>query len=259
MTNAENTPYLSALLVAHNEEKQIADCIRSVSFADEIVVVLDRCTDGSREICDDLGVQIVEGDWPIEGDRRNAGIDACNGAWILEIDADERASKTLGAEIVVAIGSAKAGVFLIKYENHIAGRAVMHGWGAYNGVVGKHALFAKGEKHWGRGRVHPATTMGEKIGEIQTPMTHYVYRDLSDMYARLNRYTDLAAEDMAELGSIPSSWKTLRRFFSRGFKSYVARSGYKEGWTGAALAFYSAAYPVLVHLKARERMSVGGK
>ena len=79
---------LSALIVVHNEESALEDCIASAHFADEIVVVLDKCTDGSKAIVERLGCRLIEGAWEIEGARRNAGIDACSGDWILEVDAD---------------------------------------------------------------------------------------------------------------------------------------------------------------------------
>jgi hypothetical protein len=83
-------------------------------------------------------------------------------------------------------------------------------------------------------------------------MVHHVYRDLPHMYERLIRYCRLAAEDMVEQGKLPSPWTTARRFVSRPWKSYVTRQGHREGFTGVALALYSALYPVLSHLMALE-------
>ena len=77
---------LSALVVAHNEEKQLAACLETLKFADEIVVVLDKCTDGTKAIAEAHGAKTVEGAWHIEGHRRNTGLDACGGDWILEVD-----------------------------------------------------------------------------------------------------------------------------------------------------------------------------
>ena len=71
---------LSALVVAHNEEAQLADCLDTLGFADEIVVVLDKCTDRSKEIAARYTDRLVEGAWAIEGERRNTGIAACRGA-----------------------------------------------------------------------------------------------------------------------------------------------------------------------------------
>ena len=73
-------PHLSALVVAHNEEAQLADCLSRLKFADEIIVVLDRCTDRSRDIARDFTDDIIEGAWEREGRRRNAGIAACHAA-----------------------------------------------------------------------------------------------------------------------------------------------------------------------------------
>ena len=92
-------PQLSALVVAHEEERQLADCLARLDFADETVVVLDRCCDRSREIALRFTERLVEGAWEREGPRRHAGIDACRGQWILEIDADERVTADLAAEI----------------------------------------------------------------------------------------------------------------------------------------------------------------
>jgi glycosyltransferase involved in cell wall biosynthesis len=76
-------PRLSALVVAHNEERQLADCLACLGFADETIVVLDRCCDRSREIALHFTERLVEGAWQREGSRRHAGIDACRGEWIL--------------------------------------------------------------------------------------------------------------------------------------------------------------------------------
>ena len=88
---------LSALVVAHNEERQLADCLETLRFADELVVVLDNCSDGSKAIAARYTGRLIEGEWANEGARRNAGIDACAGPWILEIDADERVPAPLAA------------------------------------------------------------------------------------------------------------------------------------------------------------------
>jgi glycosyltransferase involved in cell wall biosynthesis len=238
---------LSVLVVAHNEERQLADCLARLRFADEIVVVLDRCSDGSRAIAEKAGARLVEGGWDLEGPRRNAGIAACSGDWILEIDADERVSPELAAEIRTRASA--NGYFLVPVLNYIGGKPVTYGWGAYNGVSAKPILFAKGSKTWGAGRVHPQITLGVARGCLTQHLDHFVDRDLSDMFQRLNRYTTLAAQDAVAAGTEFPRRKTLRRIFSRGWKSYVARRGYREGHNGVALALFSSLYPLLIHLK----------
>ncbi len=151
---------VSALVVAHNEAGQLADCLACLAFSAEIVVVLDRNSDDSRAIAARLGAKILEGNWPIEGDRREAGIALCTQPWILEVDADERVAPALAQEIAGAVATASPGYFLIPYANHIGGRLIRHGWGAYNGISMKPALFSRGAKRWGRQRVHPKMPMG---------------------------------------------------------------------------------------------------
>jgi glycosyltransferase involved in cell wall biosynthesis len=246
-------PRLSALVVARNEEQRLGPCLDSLIFADEIVVVLDRSTDRSAAIAAEHGARIVEGAWEVEGDRRNAGIGACGGDWILEVDCDERVPAALANEISAAIATASAGYFLVPMANRIGDRLVRYGWGAYNGVTAKPSLFHAGAKRWGRGRVHPPIELSGPRRRLVEPMDHYVYRDFSDMVARVNRYTDLAALDAIEAGKVPPLAASLRRVFSRAWKSYVARKGYREGSWGVALAFLAAIYPLLVHLKAATR------
>ena len=244
-----SAPRLSALVVARNEAGRIAPCLERLSFADEIVVLLDRSTDRTGEIARVRGARVVEGAWALEAERRNAGIDACTGDWILEVDADEWATPALGGEIRAAIAAAKPGYFIVPMANHIGGHLVRYGWGAYNGVAAKPSLFTKGMKRWGRGRVHPQIALEGERRMLREPLLHFVYRDIHDMLQRLDRYTDLAALDAVEAGAVPGLGSSLRRMASRAWKSYIARRGYREGAYGVALALYSALYPILIHLK----------
>lgn len=248
-------PRLSVLVVARNEEVRLGACLERLRFADETVVLLDRSTNGSAAIAQRHGARVVEGAWEIEGERRNAGIAACRGDWILEVDADEHVTPALAIEIRAAISSHATGYFLVPMANHIGGRLVRHGWGAYNGVARKASLFRAGGKRWGAGRVHPKIELTGPRRELKAAMDHFVYRDISDMLRRLDRYTDLAAEDALERGSVPGLARSLRRVFSRAWKSYVARRGYREGAWGVALAMLSALYPLLIYLKVATRMT----
>ncbi len=245
-------PTLTALIVVHNGEADLPDCLESVRFADEIVVVLDRCTDGSKAIAERVGAKLLEGAWEIEGPRRNAGLDACTSDYTLEIDADERCPPDLATEIRAALATRPAGGVFIPFDNRIGHKPITHGWGAYNGVGGKRCLFPSHTKVWGHGRLHPPVQHPPEVMKLHARMIHHVYRDLPDMYARLLRYCRLAAEDMVEQNAIPSVTKTARRFFSRFWKSYVSRRGRREGFYGVALALYSALYPALSHLMALE-------
>ncbi len=242
---------LSALVVARNEEDRLEACLACLDFADERVVVLDRCTDGSASIAHKMADVVLEGEWPIEGDRRNAGLDACSGDWILEVDADESVSAELGQEIRSEIAQADSGYFLIPFLNYIGDRCVRYGWGASWGVSAAPRLSSRGAKRWGRQRIHPALELHGPKRRLSNPIKHQVDRDISDMIRRLDSYTTARAADLRESGNIGSFPNNLRRFFSRFFKCYVARKGYKEGSYGFLIALFAGLFPLISHLKAR--------
>ena len=230
----------------------LGDCLASLGFADEIVVVLDRSDDASADIARAAGARVIEGAWELEGERRNLGIEACQGEWIVEIDADERVPEALADELRAHIADAAPGVYSMPVRNFIGGREVAYGWGAYNGNGSAPRLFAKGHKTWGLDRVHPSIDLRGARGNLQHGFIHLVDRDLPDMFDRLNRYSTLMALDCAASGRIPGIATSIRRIFSRGWKSYVTRRGYREGTYGLALALFAALLPLITTLKARE-------
>ena len=237
-------PTLSALVVARDEEAQLDDCLSPLAFADELVVVLDRCVDGSKAIAERHDAQVLEGAWPSEGQRRNAGIAACTGDWIVEVDADERVSRELAGEIRERIRTAPFGYFLIPYDNYIGERLVRYGWGAHWGVSATARLFAKGAKVWGEGRLHPPVELNGVSGRLQARMIHYVDRDISDMLQRLDCYTTQHALDLRESPTQASTGRNVRRLFTRFWKCYVTRRGYREGGYGFLIALMAGLYPI---------------
>lgn len=243
---------LSALVVAHNEERQLSDCLARLRFADEIVVVLDRCTDRSREIATAAGARILEGAWPIEGDRRNAGIAACSGDWIVEVDADERVPEALAREIRHTVDTSTADRHLIPVDNYIGDRLVRWGWGASFGKSAYHGLFRKGTKTWGKERVHPKLQFtGAEGAPLASRLDHLVDRNISDMLQRLDRYTTARARDLRESGNTDTLARNVWRIPSRFYKCYVRRKGYREGGYGLLIAMLAGLYPILSHLKAK--------
>ena len=155
----------------------------------------------------------------------------------------------LAREIGEIPPDAAPGYFGIKFNNYVGSRLVTYGWGAYNGVNQKNALFSRGSKVWGRQRVHPAIELEGEARLLKEHIDHYVYENIGDMFDRLNRYSTLAAIQAGENGDAPRLRSSLRRIFSRGFKSYVSRKGRREGAYGIALALFSALYPIITYIK----------
>ncbi|MDB5317549.1 MAG: hypothetical protein JWO24_3393 [Rhodospirillales bacterium] len=244
---------LSALVVARNEAERLPDCLASLAFADEIVVVLDRTTDASAEIARAAGAVVLEGAWAMEGARRNLGIEACTGDWILEVDADERVSPDLAAAVRETIATSPHGRHQVPKDNYVGDRLIRFGWAGSFGTTSVPGLFRRGAKRWRMQRVHPGLdwtgTEGPKI--TRGALIHLVDRDISDMLRRLDSYSTSKARDLIASGDIGTLRGNLRRFLSRVWKSYVSRRGYREGAWGVLLAFCTGAFPLLSYLKAR--------
>ena len=243
---------LSALITVHDEEDQLAECLDCLAFADEIVVLLDDCTDASKEIALRFTERLVEGAWEREGSRRNAGIDACRGQWIFEVDADERVPAALAEEIRRVVETSACDWHEIPVDNYIGGKLVRWGWGASYGKAAYPGLFRKGVKVWGDQRVHPRLQWSGRKGEmLKCRLDHYVDRNVSDMIRRLDSYSTARAKDLRESGDIGSMASNVRRIFSRFFKCYILRKGYREGGYGFLIALFAGLYPVLSYLKAK--------
>jgi len=242
---------LSAVISVRNEENQLADCLERLSFADEIVVLLDKCTDGSKDVAARFTDRLIEGDWAVEGDRRNAGIEACAGEWIFEIDADERVPEALAREIRAVILTTRHDYHGIPVDNYVGNRLVRYGWGAYFGKSQYAGLFRRGAKVWGRQRVHPEIRFtGSEGPPLTHRIDHYVDRNISDMIRRLDSYTSARARDIRENGDGGTYGRNIRRMFSRFWKCYVGRKGYREGKYGLLIALCAGLYPILSYLKA---------
>jgi glycosyltransferase involved in cell wall biosynthesis len=247
---------LSAVLCIRDEERQLAECLDALAFASEIVIVLDRSSDGSKAIAARYGAKIIEGAFEREGARRNTAIEAAAGPWVLEVDADERVSPALAEEIGETVAASSAAWHLIPVDNYIGDRLVRFGWGASFGKGAYAGLFRKGAKSWGDQRVHPRLTfIGEGGPRLSSPLAHYVDRNISDMLGRLDRYSTLRAQDLRdrwrELGRPDETLRrNILRIFGRFYKCYWRRKGYREGGWGLLIALLASLYPILSYLKA---------
>ena len=246
-------PRLSAMVCAHNEEGRLAACLERLRFADELVVVLDRCTDRSLEIARRYADRIVIGAFPLEGPRRTAGVEACTGDWIIEIDADEQVGVALAEEIRDVVNSAiEAAHFLIPVDNYVGGRLIRYGWGGSFGTSAVTRLYRRGVKSWKSERVHPGVKLaGPAGGRLVNPLVHHVDEDFSDMLRRLDRYTELRARDLVDKGRIPSLPSAAFRGVRRFWKCYVRRKGYKEGLWGVTIALMAGLFAFLSVVRAR--------
>ena len=242
---------LTAVVCVHNEERRLAACLERLTFADEIVVVLDRCTDRSRAIAEHWGAVLVNGVFPLEGPRRAAGVEAASGDWILEIDADERVGPELAQEIQAAMLIEGCCYIKIPIHNYVGDRHIRYGWGGSFGTTLAARLYRRGSKRWGGERVHPTVIFdGPEGPSLHNGLRHQFGESVSCLLRRLDRYTELRAQDMRDHGGKVGVADNARRGVHRFFKCYVRRGGWKEGSWGLLLSVMAGLYPLLSAIRA---------
>jgi glycosyltransferase involved in cell wall biosynthesis len=246
------TATLSAVVCIHNEEARLEACLRRLRFADQIVVLLDRCTDRSEDIARRWADKVVIGDFPLEGPRRAAATAAAVGDWIIEIDADEEVGFGLACEIRELIAAEPtADYFQIPIDNYVGDHLIRYGWGGSFGTSSVARLYRRGAKRWGAERVHPTVRFAGDQGPILgAAIRHRLDNDIGDMLHRFERYTALRAADLRVRprgGVWSNAFRAVRRFY----KCYVTRKGYREGEWGVLIALMAALYPLVSTLRAR--------
>ncbi len=243
---------LAAVVCAHNEQDRLESCLQRLTFADEIVVLLDRCTDNSEAIARRLGARIVSGEFPLEGPRRAFAVGVASCDWIIEVDADEEITPDLAREIRTLVDRGpEADYFQVPIDNFVGERLIRYGWGGSFGTTSVARLFRRGVKSWGGERVHPTVRFTGTEGPIlRHSITHRIDADIADMIGRFERYTALRAVDLRDRprgGVVSNIFRAVRRFY----KCYVTRKGYREGDWGFLIALLAALYPLVSTLRAR--------
>lgn len=182
---------ISALILAKNEEQNIKDCILSVSFVDEVLVIDDFSTDGTKDIAESMGARVIQramnGDW---GGQQTFAIREAKFEWVLFVDADERISDSLAKEIRKVVEKGEKKAYWIMRENKFHHNHATHGVLRPDYV---NRLFpAKGS--YVKGFVHPEIITPYENKYLSEVMYHYTYDNWNQYLNKLNHYTDLAAE-----------------------------------------------------------------
>lgn len=240
---------LSVLILAKNEEKNIADCIKSIQFADEIIVIDDFSTDKTAVISRDLGAKVVrhalDGNW---GGQQTFAIQQASHEWIYFIDADERVSRRLADKIKQIVEQDdRRYAYCNARLNYFWNQPLRHGGWFPDYVV--RLLPAEGT--YVTGFVHPQ--FHHEYKEFQLPceehIIHYPYRDWNHYFNKLNFYTTLAAEKMQEQGKTAHLIDFVMHPAWASFRMYVLRSGWKDGRIGFVLACFHYFYTMAKYVK----------
>ena len=246
---------VSVVIIVRNEEKRIGDCLESVKWADDIVIVDDMSTDRTVEIARRYTGRIFERKMDIEGVHRNYAYSQAKNEWVLSLDADETVSPELKEEIVRVINEDKNKqiddhvVFAIPMRNYIGDYWVR--WGGWYPAY-KDRLFRKGRFKYEEAAVHPRVFYDGKCGRLNGDIIHYSYADFAELINSLNGQTSKEAEKWFLTGKKMPLHVALWRTFDRFFRSYVGNKGYRDGVIGLMVAVNSGFYQLLSYAKFRE-------
>jgi glycosyltransferase involved in cell wall biosynthesis len=236
---------LSVTIITRNEAAQVGDCLESVRWADELVVVDTGSVDRTVEICAKYTPYVYRRAWEGYAQAKNAAIDLASGDWILSLDADERVSAGLQAEIATLqrLPMARhADGYAVPRRNYLWGHWLQHG-GLYPDYQIR--LFKRGKGRFKAQRVHESVAVEGRVERLRHPIEHYSYQGLSDIIQRLDRYTELAALDRWEQGQSFRLGALITRPMGRFLRNYVLKQGVRDGIPGLIMAV-SYAYGVFV-------------
>lgn len=229
---------VSVALIARNEAANLGACLASVRWADEIVVVDNGSTDATRDIARAAGARVVEApDWPGFGAQKNRALDACTGDWILALDADERVTPALRAEIERTLVQPAFDVYELPRRSTYAGRFMRHG-GWWPDPVAR--LFRRGAARYSDARVHERLVTGRPVGRLHEPLLHYSFRSLDDVVAKMNRYSSEGAAMLAARGAHPGLASAVMHGVAAFVRTYVLKLGFLDGRFGFMLAVSNA-------------------
>ncbi len=223
-------PSISAILITKNEAANLADCLRSIRFCSEIVIVDNDSLDGTLDIARAAGCKLIQADdWPGFGLQKQRALDAATGDWVLSIDADERITPELEGEILDAVRGAKASGFLIKRRSQFLGKWMMHG-GWYPDPVLR--LVRRTSARFDPSPVHEKLLVDGEIAELATPMLHFSYRDLADVLGKQSKYALAGAAKNRAAGKRGGVVKGSARSFWTFLRLFVLQMGFLDGRQG---------------------------
>ena len=231
---------LSVIILAKNEAGRIRECLDSVRWADEVLVIDDESTDGTAAIAASLGARILQRKMDVEGRHRNWASAQAKHEWVFSLDADERVTPELAEEIAGLLTSdPPCPTYAVPRRNYIGRRWIRHG-GWYPSAQLK--LFKKSQFHWEETTVHPRAFCDGPCGTLRHDLIHLSYRDREDFIKKLDRQTTLEAQKWIADGRTVTSGKALWRTIDRFARVYLLKQGWREGGIGFFVAWMAGTY-----------------
>lgn len=233
----KNMTKLSVIIIARNAENLIADCIESVNFADEVIVIDSKSTDRTADVAKRLKAKVIEDTNTSFAERRNLGLRHAKGEWVFYIDTDERATQELVSSIKYQVSRDDNEVvaYTITRQNFYFGN---HPWPRQEHLE---RLFKRSKlKEW-YGALHESPRVDGKVGELEGLLLHYTHRDLTSMLEKTIQWSQIEAQLRYDAHHPAMTWWRFPRVMLTAFyDSYITQEGYRAGVVGLIESMYQS-------------------
>lgn len=240
-------PTLSVIIITKNEEHDIRDCLESVAWADEVIVLDSGSTDNTLKIAKKYTDRVYSSvDWQGFGIQKNRVLAYASSDWVLSLDADERVSDALRQEIQKAIQSENIFIFKIPRLSSYCGKFIRHsGW--WPDYVPR--LFKRGEASFSDDLVHERLVFEGDTNKLTAPLVHITYKDLNEVIVKINHYSSLGAKNSYQKGKRGGLASAIIHGIWAFIRTYIFRAGFLDGAEGFMLAISNAETTYYRYLK----------
>jgi len=241
-------PPISACIITFNEEKNIRDCLESIKWVEEIIVVDSFSKDRTVALCREYTDKVFQRKWQGHVKQKNCALEYTSNEWVLCVDADERISPELREEIEghMSINTHSFDGYFFPRHSYYLGRWINHG-GWYPDY--KLRLFKKSKGRWGGKDPHDKVILNGTTTHLKGNLLHFVYKDLSHQLKTVDNFSTITANVLEQEGEHFSLLKLLFRPPFRFFEMYIIKKGFMDGLPGFIIAVASAFYVFLKYAK----------
>lgn len=243
---------ITALIICLNEERNIGECLKSVSWCDEIVLIDGFSTDKTLEIAAKHNAKIYQNEWKGFAEQRKFGLTKVSCSWVFSLDADERCTDKLTEEIISklkqGINSAETVGFEIPRKSYFLGKWIRHcGW--YPDYQLR--LFRKESAFVRERLVHEGYEVNGKKEKLRNDLLHETVNSISEFMIKINNYSGLSAQEKKDEGNIGFAGLLFRPVFEF-IKKFVFQSGFLDGIHGLMVCYFHMITKILTYIKIRE-------
>lgn len=240
---------VSAIIITKNEETNIRKCLESLAWVDEIIIVDSGSSDRTVDICREFTSLVFDHAWLGFGPQKNLALGHASSGWVFSIDADERVSQELSAEIAAILKNPQCDGYEIPRLSSYCGSFIHHGGWRPDYVL---RLFRREHGSFSDDLVHEHVVCQGEIGRLKNDLLHYSFRDLEQVLAVVNRYSTLGAEQKHNNGQRSGLVKAVLHGLAAFVTTYIVKAGFIDGRYGFMLAVSNAEGTYYKYLKLME-------